>query len=98
MKSSRPYKCGRPTDNWQKCEQITSLGQVNSDDVLIKDSRQFEATNLVRVQGLMEVPSGFLYNYAMPDGRAIPSPVMFAHDFELSGGNVQFFRAVKRES
>lgn len=93
MKASRTYKAGRSTYGWQKGEPITTLEQVKPGDIYIMDSHQFQATNLVKVQSLREIPRGFRYNYATPDAKTILYPDMSADDFELKYKDRVFFRA-----
>lgn len=92
MKAARAYKAGRPTTGWRKLERITNLNQVAPGAVCIMDSHQFEATNLVMVESVTDVPKGFDYRYARTDGAAMGA-LMFTHEFELAGDAVEFFRA-----
>ena len=93
MKAIRAYTAGRPTDGWRKGEPIVWLEQVQPGDICIMDSHRFRATNLIRIQAVQVLPSGFTYNYAKTDGRVIQNPDMFTHDFELPSQHIAFFRA-----
>lgn len=94
MKAERTYKAGRETTGWRKGERVTSLAQLRAGDILIKDSHQFKATNLVRVRAVLGSPSpGFDYQRVKPDGSIIVVPVMFARDYELKGSDATFYHA-----
>jgi len=91
----RTYKAGRETARWRKGARITNLEQIKPGELLIKDSRQFEATNLVKVESLSSIPVGFRFNYATPAGKVIKEPLMMTHEFELAMDHDVFYRAVK---
>ncbi|HKQ06627.1 MAG TPA: hypothetical protein VJ464_15950 [Blastocatellia bacterium] len=61
--------------------------------MLIADSHQFEATNLVKVAQIISLPKGFTYTYATPAGDVIKEPLMMAHEFELSKDDLVFYEA-----
>ncbi|MGA9769733.1 MAG: hypothetical protein WBV94_11875 [Blastocatellia bacterium] len=93
----RTYKEGRPTGPWQKGESITSLDQVKSGDLLIMDSHQFEATNLIKVMKFRDPGSGFLYSYAETNGKPYGDPHMSMADYEIGGKWYSLYSAVKRQ-
>lgn len=95
----RTYKQGRPTNGWDRGEQITDVADVKPGDVLITVSHQFQAENLVRVVGRDEpiIGSGFNYQYA--DCRTLQRSdggIMFCHDFMLALPGQEFYRAIDR--
>lgn len=91
----RTYKAGRDTGRWRKGDRVTSLAEIKPGDLLIKDSHQFRASNLVKVASLRSIPVSFTFNYAMPTGAVIKEPLMTTHEFELAMGHDVFYRAVK---
>ena len=93
MKSDRTYKAGRETTGWRKGERVTRVEQVKVGMMLIMDSHQFKATNLVKVAATSSV--GFDYQYANPDRSVILEPMMTHYDVELDSEHKAFYHAEK---
>ena len=78
----RTYAGGRTTSGWRMGSRITSLDQLKVGDILICDSHQFKATNLVRVDEFHNhgTSSAVLFHssYVDPHGKRF-GPEQFAY-------------------
>lgn len=101
MKKIDNKRGGQPITGWRRGQKIQSVADVAVDDVLVMDSKQFHATNLIRVKSLRRFPtednpvSGFYYRYVTPDlsqeSSGGSADTMLAWHWEVACG--EFFRA-----
>ena len=84
---TRTYPAGRPIAPYRHGEEITSLSQIKTGDVIIMVSHQFEAETLVKVTSRERNTQGFDYKYMSPEGK-VASVVsdMFCWDFDFEEG------------
>ena len=95
---------GRPITGWKRGIEIKLPTDVAPGDVLIYDSAQFDATNLIRVKELRRIPpgnpvvAGFYWRYVSPDLKSEESPGSeraLAWHWEIAAGG--FFKAEREE-
>ena len=67
---------------------------VKVDDLLIKDSHQFQATNLMIVVRKYVTPIGFGAKFATPNGQPLGDEMM-VYNFELTQSHSTFYRAAR---
>lgn len=94
-------RVGRPITGWRRGREIKLPTDVQVGDVLIYDSRQFSATNLIRVKKLRVLQpgdpvTGFYWKYVSPDltfEEPAPIDCALAWYWEIARGG--FYKAVR---
>ena len=99
----RTYPAGRPIDGFTYGDQVETVAEVSVGDILIYDSHQFKATNLIRrvpmPEGFIEIEGRELFYavYVDSNGERIGPEMFCVWYWELTNeryGLFSYYRAV----